>query len=198
MGNETVLFICSFNSVRSRIAESLLSARCGEQYDVFSAGIAPAPLNPNAAAVLREIGIPVSCRGPTSVTAFRDRKFDYVITLSDFALRSNIPLPKGTREYHHNFITPCEVREKREEVLADFRKLRDRIDAYLTELFPNPNLGENLPDSHDRGSPPARKRDGFTKEPEDRFGESMSKVTAEQSGPMTVCRKNREKDWQSG
>jgi len=42
MAKETVLFICSFNSVRSRIAESLLSARCGERYAVFSAGIAPA------------------------------------------------------------------------------------------------------------------------------------------------------------
>lgn len=137
MAKETVLFICSFNSVRSKIAEGLLSARCGERYTVLSAGIAPAPLNPNAAEVMREIGIKIPHRQPSSVTALRDRQFDYVVTMCDHVLKANIPLPKGKKTFHCNFVSPCEIRDSREEVLADFRKLRNRIDSFLTEIFPD-------------------------------------------------------------
>jgi len=137
MERETVLFICSFNSVRSRIAEGLLSARCGNRYTVLSAGIAPAPFNPNAAAVMQEIGIDITRLQPTSVTALRSMEFDYIVTLCDHVLKANIPLPKGKKTFHHHFTSPCETRERREDILADFRKLRDRIDAYLIEVFPD-------------------------------------------------------------
>jgi arsenate reductase len=136
MVKEAVLFICSFNSARSRIAEGLLAARCGNRYAVYSAGIAPAPINPNASAVMREIGIDITNHGSTSVAAIRHMKFNYVVTLCDHVLKSNIPLPDGGIWFHCNFITPCEIRNNRDEVLADFRKLRDRIDAYLAEIFP--------------------------------------------------------------
>lgn len=136
MAKETVLFICSFNSVRSRIAEGLLSARCGDHYTVISAGIAPAPLNPYAAEVLREIGITIPHNPPTSVTVLRDKEFDTVVTLCDHAAKANIPLPPGKKTYHRAFHSPCEIRDDREAVLADFRKLRDRIDSYLSEIFP--------------------------------------------------------------
>jgi arsenate reductase len=137
MEKETVLFICSFNSVRSRIAEGLLRARCGNRYTVLSAGIAPASLNPYAAAVMREKGIDITQQQPISVLELRGMRFDYVITLCDHVPRANIPLPEGKKTIHHGFISPCEVRENREDVLADFRKLRDRIDVYLTEIFPD-------------------------------------------------------------
>lgn len=150
MAKETVLFICSFNSVRSRIAEALLSARSGERYTVLSAGIAPAPLNPNAAEVMREIGINIPYRPPSSLNAFREMQFDYVVTLCDHVLKANIPLPKGKKTFHCNFVSPCEIRESREEVLADFRKLRDRIDNYLTEVFPNCPLLERIPGDGDQ------------------------------------------------
>jgi arsenate reductase len=146
MVKEAVLFICSFNSARSRIAEGLLASRCGNRYAVYSAGIAPVLVNPNAAAVMHEIGIDITNHGSTSVAAIRHVKFNYVVTLCDHVLKSNIPLPDGGIRFHRNFITPCEIRENRDEVLADFRKLRDRIDAYLTEIFPdNSSLGETAP-----------------------------------------------------
>lgn len=137
MVKETVLFICSFNSVRSRIAEGLLAARGGGRYTVFSAGIAPAPLSPYTAAVMNEIGIDIPRRQPTPVTTLRTMQFDYVITLCDHVIRANIPLPSGRKTFHRGFSSPCEVRECKESILADFRKLRDRIDAWLTEIFPD-------------------------------------------------------------
>jgi len=145
MEKETVLFICSYNSVRSRIAEGLLQARCGKRYTVLSAGIAPAPLNPYAAAVMREMGIDITYRQSLSVTSLRGVEYDYVITLCNHVPKANLPLPHGKKIFHHGFISPCEIRENRESVLADFRKLRDRIDEYLTEIFPDcPPLKKTL------------------------------------------------------
>jgi len=149
MEKETVLFICSFNSVRSRIAEGLLQARCGNRYSVLSAGIAPAPLNPFAAAVMCELGIDINQRNPVSVSSLRDMQYDYIITLCDHVPRTNLPLPQGKKTFHHGFISPCEIRENREEILSDFRKLRDGIDAYLTNIFPDCPPLKKTPGSSD-------------------------------------------------
>jgi len=153
MEKETVLFICSFNSVRSRMAEGLLQVRCGNRYTVLSAGIAPAPLNPFAAAVMRELGIDINHRHPVSVTSLRDLQYDYIITLCDHVPKANLPLPQGKKTFHHGFISPCEIRENREEILSDFRKLRDRIDTYLSEIFPDCPPLDKMPGN---GNPASR------------------------------------------
>ena len=88
---ETVLFICSYNSVRSQIAEALLRARCGKRYEVFSAGIAPAGINPYAVKVMQEIGIDMSQARSKSLTVFAGKKFDHVVTLCDQARLLQVP-----------------------------------------------------------------------------------------------------------
>jgi protein-tyrosine-phosphatase len=62
MKKKTVLFISSFNSVRSQMTEGFLNARCKDLYTAFSAGIAPAGLNPYAVAVMKEAGIDISAQ----------------------------------------------------------------------------------------------------------------------------------------
>jgi arsenate reductase len=144
-GKETVLFICSFNSVRSQIAEGLLRARCGDRYEIFSAGIAPTGLNPNAVTVMREIGIDISHQRGKSLNRFSGRTFTYVITLCDHArLALSGSLPAGFYVNHRNFTSPSEIRRNKADLLAEYRTLRDDIDALLTELFPDlPNLHNN-------------------------------------------------------
>ena len=83
MEKKTVLFICSFNSVRSQIAEGLLNARCKDRYTAFSAGIAPAGLNPYAVAVMKEAGIDISTQKSRKLSYFTGTRFDYVITMCD-------------------------------------------------------------------------------------------------------------------
>jgi len=135
---ETVLFICSFNSVRSQMAEALLRARCRGRYAVFSAGIAPAGIDPYAVKVLLEIGIDISHARSKSLTLFTGKKFDYVITLCDQALlTAPAALPQGTYTIHKGFISPSEARKNKNEILLDFRKLRDEISTWLLEIFPD-------------------------------------------------------------
>jgi arsenate reductase len=137
-GKETVLFICSFNSVRSQIAEGLLRARCGYRFEIFSAGIAPAGLNPNAVAVMKEIGIDISHQKGKSLNGFTGKTFTYVITLCDHA-RSALSgsLPAGLYVNHRAFTSPSELRKNKAVILAEYRGLRDEINGWLTELFPD-------------------------------------------------------------
>ena len=146
-GKETVLFICSFNSVRSQIAEGLLRARCGNRYEIFSAGIAPAGINPHAVAVMREIGIDISGQRGKSLKSFNGRTFTYVITLCDHArLALGGSLPSGLYVNHRAFSSPSEIRRDKRELAFEYRKLRDEIDTWLTDLFPEcpalPPLGK--------------------------------------------------------
>jgi arsenate reductase len=137
MKKKTVLFICSFNSVRSQMAEGLLNARCKDLYTVFSAGIAPAGLNPYAVAVMKEAGIDISAQKSKQLTQFTATRFDYVITMCDRA-KAAVPrsIPKGETTIHRGFVSPSDIQENKEEILGNFRALRDDIDAWLTEIFP--------------------------------------------------------------
>jgi arsenate reductase len=138
MPPKTVFFICSFNSVRSQIAEGLLNARCPERYQAFSAGIAPGGLNPYAIQVMREAGIDISQQKSKSLSAFSGRRFDYVITLCDHAKLAAIgAIPEGIMRMHRGFMSPSEVHGNKGLILAEFRVLREDIDAWLTEIFPD-------------------------------------------------------------
>jgi len=138
MEKKTVLFVCSFNSVRSQIAEGLINARCGKRYTAYSAGIAPAGLNPYAIAVMKEAGIDISAQRSKKLSLFAGTHFDYVVTLCDRVKPAvSGVLPKGSRHIHHGFASPSEIRKDKTEILADFRSLRDDIASWLDDTFPD-------------------------------------------------------------
>jgi arsenate reductase (thioredoxin) len=138
MKKQTVLFICSFNSVRSQIAEGLLNARCRDRYAAYSAGIAPAGLNPSAALVMKEHGIDILSQRSKKLHEITGIRFDYVVTMCD---RANLAIagsiPEGVHRIHRNFVSPSEIRKDKAETLADFRALRDEIDRWLIDIFPD-------------------------------------------------------------
>jgi arsenate reductase (thioredoxin) len=138
MEKQTVLFICSFNSVRSQIAEGLLRSRCGERYDVYSAGVAPAGLNPHAVFVMKELGIDITSQRSKSLNGFSTKKFDYVVTLCDQVPRAAAStMPRGNNGYHRGFVSPSEARKEKDAIIADYRTLRDDIGTWLCEIFPD-------------------------------------------------------------
>jgi arsenate reductase (thioredoxin) len=138
MDKKTVLFVCSFNSVRSPIAEGLLNARCGNRYTAFSAGIAPGGMNPYAIAVMKEIGIDISSHRSKKLDTFTGVRFDYVVTLCDHVKAAVYgSLPEGTIVLHHGFTSPSEIQQDKALILAGFRTLRDDIGSWLTVTFPD-------------------------------------------------------------
>ncbi|MFZ1128207.1 arsenate reductase ArsC [Methanoregula sp.] len=146
MKKERVIFICSFNSVRSPIAEGVLQQKGGGRYAVVSAGVAPIRVNPFAVRVMQELKIDISDHKPASLYQYRNENFDYAITLCDNARSvAEEMLPNSDRFFHRNFVTPPEIGRARDETLADFRKLRDEIALWLIEIFPEISPDQNLP-----------------------------------------------------
>ncbi len=54
---QRVLFFCKHNSCRSQMAEGLLRHMAGDRFDIYSAGLYPAPIHPLVYIVMEEIGI---------------------------------------------------------------------------------------------------------------------------------------------
>ncbi len=132
-GRKSVLILCTGNSVRSQMAEGLLRAMAGDRLEVSSAGTRPAGLNPNAVRAMAEIGIDISGQRSKSVEEFRDRSFDYVITVCDSA-REACPVFPGTRQIHRDFEDPAAAPADRQP--AAFQKVRDELRSWLAELDP--------------------------------------------------------------
>jgi len=120
------------------MAEGLLRDRCGDRYEVFSAGVAPVRLNLHTIKVMQEIDIDISQHIPASIYQYRTINIDYIVTLSDEArpIAEGVLSPKE-KVFCKGFASPSEIGRDREEIVADFRKLRDAIDTYLSEIFPD-------------------------------------------------------------
>jgi len=78
-----VLFICTNNSARSKMAEGLLRHLYGDKYEVYSAGTNPTKVNPYAVQVMAKRGIDISAHSSKSLQKLLDRKLDFIITVCD-------------------------------------------------------------------------------------------------------------------
>ena len=113
------------------MAEGLLRHDAGDRFEVFSAGVKPSGVRPEAIVVMRELGIDLSRGRSKHVSEFSGQAFDYVLTVCDNA-RENCPIfPGGAVSIHHNFVDPAAVSGSEEERLAIFRQVRDHIREYL-------------------------------------------------------------------
>jgi arsenate reductase (thioredoxin) len=130
MSKRKVLFLCTGNSCRSQMAEAIINARLGDQWEAVSAGTKPAGyVHPKALAALAEIGIQHSGRSK-SANEFRGVDFDLVVTVCDSAAEEcPVWLGKGKRR-HHSFPDPAKT-----DNMDDFRKVRDAIGIEIISLL---------------------------------------------------------------
>jgi arsenate reductase len=132
---ETVIFICTYNAVRSQIAEGILRARYGDRYQSFSAGIYPAGVDGRAVAVMSEIGIDISEQTSSSIGSFSDRYFDYLVTLCPSAKDVFGYLPRARHILHVDIPDPSRYYGIHGDVLGGYRILRDRTDEWIRATF---------------------------------------------------------------
>lgn len=134
-GKKHVVFICTYNSVRSQMAEGILRHLYGDRYEVTSAGVAPAGVHPMAIAVLKERGIDISHQKSRSVMQLRGQEFEYVVTLSDECkYKCTLPL-QGIRNIHRPFQSPPEIADDQKKVTDGFRSLRDEMWKFIEITF---------------------------------------------------------------
>jgi len=130
-----VLFLCTTNSCRSQMAEGLINHFLGDKIAVFSAGTEATYVNPTAIEVMQEIGIDISRHQSKNLSAFDGQSFDYVITLCGNANEACPLYIGGTKKTHIGFDDPAGVQGTKEEVLHEFRRVRDEIKEKLIAFF---------------------------------------------------------------
>jgi arsenate reductase (thioredoxin) len=124
----SVLILCTRNSCRSQMAEGILRAAAGSLIDVYSAGSNPAGfIHPKAIEVLNEIGIDISAHTSKHMNAFLDSQISTVITVCGGADQACPVYPGQVNRYHWGFDDPAHAKGNEEEVLAEFRRVRDEI-----------------------------------------------------------------------
>ncbi|HSA05658.1 MAG TPA: arsenate reductase ArsC [Candidatus Gastranaerophilales bacterium] len=130
-----VLFLCTGNSCRSQMAEGLMRQFYGDKYDVYSAGVNPTEVNPNAIKVMKEIGIDISNHTSKSVNEYINQTFDIIITVCDNAKESCPIFPGKAERLHWSFFDPAEAIGTQEELLKAFTEVRDQIKDKIHSYF---------------------------------------------------------------
>lgn len=136
---EKILVLCTGNSCRSQIAEGFLRHFAGSRAEVYSAGIETHGVNPKAIQVMAEAGIDIASHTSNHVNEYAAIDFDYVITVCDNAKESCPYFPSRAKKLHYNFPDPAKATGTEEEVMNEFRRVRDLIKTYSAEF-----VAENL------------------------------------------------------
>ncbi|HEY9560261.1 MAG TPA: arsenate reductase ArsC [Anseongella sp.] len=125
-----ILVLCTGNSCRSQIAEGYLRHFAGDAAEVYSAGIETHGVNPRAIQTMKEDGLDISGHTSNHVDEYAGIDFDFVITVCDNA-RENCPyFPTKAQKFHHNFPDPARAKGSEEEVMEQFRQVREEIKQY--------------------------------------------------------------------
>ncbi len=140
-----VLFLCTANSARSIIAESLLNALGGGRFRAFSAGSPPTGrVNPLAIEVLARAGYPVEgvrSKGWEEFAAKGAPPIDFVITVCDDAAREPCPIfPGKPVAAHWGMPDPAAVEgdeaTRREAFERTLSALRTRVQELVSRIGP--------------------------------------------------------------
>jgi len=126
-----ILFLCVGNSCRSQMAEAFANSLRPDEFEAFSAGVNPSKVNERAIKVMAEAGIDISSHYSKSIDDLAGIDFDYVVTLCDKAKESCPVFPRKAKIIHRNFDDPTSATGSEEEILAEFRRVRDEIKTFV-------------------------------------------------------------------
>ncbi|MCQ2189901.1 MAG: arsenate reductase ArsC [Paludibacteraceae bacterium] len=131
-----ILVLCTGNRCRSQMTHGILK-NIDSQLDVHSAGIKPASeVHPLGIKVMAEIGINISKHYPKHVEQYLGQTWDYVITVCGGA-NENCPIFIGKvgKRLHIGFDDPDAFKGTEEEILPEFRRVRDEIKKKMQEFY---------------------------------------------------------------
>ncbi|MGH9884587.1 MAG: GNAT family N-acetyltransferase [bacterium] len=144
----SVLFLCVANSARSQMAEGLARAMFGKVVRVQSAGSQPSRVNPNAIAVMSELGIDITGQSSKSVDAIDPASVDAVITLCAEEVCPVWPGKFSRLQWPLPDPASMDPTLTAEALLARFRTARDELRFRLWAF-----ASTNLPDGISLGPP---------------------------------------------
>ena len=145
-----VLFVCTGNSARSIIAETILRDRVGDKFTAYSAGTAHRPeLNPFAVEMLTSNGHDVSLLRSKNIAEFQGTnapRMDFVFTVCNRAANEECPTwPGQPVSGHWGMPDPVKAEgtdaQQRLAFHQIYTALHDRIMAFSALSFDNLDRG---------------------------------------------------------
>ncbi len=133
MKTGAVLFMCVANSARSQMAEGLARRHAPPGTAIYSAGSAPAVVNPVAIEAMREIGIDIGEHRSKGLDAIPVEEIETVITLCGEEVCPTFPRPVAKVHWPHP--DPAAVAGSHEEILESFRTVRDQLETSIRGYF---------------------------------------------------------------
>lgn len=132
-----VLVLCTGNSCRSQIAQGYLQHFAGKLAEIYSAGIETHGVNPKAITTMKDDGIDISNHTSNNIEEYKSLTFDFVITVCDNAKEHCPYFPTKAEKFHFNFPDPAKAKGSEEEILEQFRQVRQMIKEYSEKFVSN-------------------------------------------------------------
>lgn len=129
-----LLFLCTGNSCRSQMAEGWGKRLLTDFYEVSSAGLEAHGVNPRAIRVMQEASVDISDQKSNTIDLQELCNANLIITLCGHA-EENCPItPPTAVRLHWPLPDPAKATGTEEEILAQFRAVRDEIRSRIEAL----------------------------------------------------------------
>ena len=135
MMKQKVLVLCTGNSCRSQIVEGYFRHFAGDKLDVYSAGVETHGVNPRAVLIMKEDGIDISHQTSNNINEYLGIDFQFVITVCDNAKERCPVFPGPAKHFHHNFPDPAKAQGSEEQIMHEFRIVRDQIKDFVKNFI---------------------------------------------------------------
>ena len=135
----SVLFCCTYNAVRSPMAEGIMKKLYGEKIFVDSVGVHAGRPDPFIIQTMLEIQVDISKHKPKSFEYLSGQSFDYVISLSPNAQHKAVDLTRymSCELLFWNTFNPTYTEGSRETKLNSYRNVRDNLESRIFKYFDN-------------------------------------------------------------
>ena len=126
-----ILFLCTGNSCRSQMAEGFARNILLEDVKIFSTGTDQNEIHPVAIKVMQEVGIDISEQKSKNLWENPVDKISIVVTLCGDAAERCPIFPGEVKKINWILKNPVKTTGNEEEIINEFRKIRDKIKTYL-------------------------------------------------------------------
>lgn len=103
---ERILFVDENNASCSQMAELLLRHHGGADFEAFSAGLHPQPVDPRTQLTLQAFGVGAAELASKSIDRFREEEFDFLVSLCDLSDEEQRRLPRARERMTWHFGDP--------------------------------------------------------------------------------------------